>query len=53
MYKEAHLEINVQTKSDRVEWGHIKYQGSYQADKAYELVVQWVAASGTIVADLV
>ncbi|KAL1140271.1 hypothetical protein AAG570_000203, partial [Ranatra chinensis] len=53
MNKEAHLDIDVQNKSDRMEWGHVKYHSVYQADKAYEMIVQWVAASGCIVADLV
>ncbi|XP_014258974.1 GATOR complex protein DEPDC5 isoform X2 [Cimex lectularius] len=53
MYKESHLEIDVQNKSDRVEWGHLKYQAAYRPDMAYEMVVQWAAASGPIVADLV
>lgn len=53
MYKQVHLEIDVGNKSDRIEWGHCKYHSFYRPDRAFELVVQWVAASGTIVADLV
>lgn len=53
MYKHTHLEIDVQGKSDRVEWGHVKYQSVYSPDRAYEIVVQWMAASGTIVSELV
>lgn len=53
MYKQVHLEIDVNNKSDRTEWGHCKYHSFYRPDSAFELVVQWVAASGTVVADLV
>lgn len=52
-YKNIHLEIDVNAKSDRVEWGHCRYQSLFRPDRAYELVVQWVAASGPIVAELV
>lgn len=53
MYKHTHLEIDVGGKSDRVEWGHCRYQSLYKPDRAYEMVVQWVTASGSIVAELV
>jgi len=53
LYKHTHLEIDINAKSDRIEWGHARYQSVYRADRAFELVVQWVTASGTIVADLV
>jgi hypothetical protein len=52
-YKEAHLEMDVNSKSDRVEWGHARYQSVYRCDQAYEIIAQWVAASGSVVADLV
>ncbi|EEB16663.1 DEP domain-containing protein, putative [Pediculus humanus corporis] len=53
MYKQVHLEIDVNNKSDRIEWGHCRYQSFYRPDRAFELVIQWMAASGTIVADLI
>lgn len=53
MYKHTHLEIDINNKSDRIEWGHARYQSVYRADRAFELVVQWVTSSGTIVAELV
>ncbi|XP_075221255.1 GATOR complex protein Iml1 isoform X2 [Lycorma delicatula] len=52
-YKQTHLEIDIQGKSDRVEWGHGRYHAQYNTDQAYELTVQWVAASGPIVSELV
>ncbi|XP_016844784.1 GATOR complex protein Iml1 isoform X2 [Nasonia vitripennis] len=53
MYKHTHLDIDINNKSDRIEWGHLRYQSIYKPDHSYELVVQWVAASGSIVADLI
>ncbi|XP_073982946.1 GATOR complex protein Iml1 isoform X2 [Rhodnius prolixus] len=53
LYKESHLEVDVQNKSDRVEWGHVKYQAKYRPAMAYEMVVKWVASSGTIITDLI
>lgn len=47
------LETDVQSKSDRVEWGHARYQTVFRPDKAYELVIEWLTSSGSIVAELV
>ncbi|XP_011300868.1 DEP domain-containing protein 5 isoform X8 [Fopius arisanus] len=52
-YKHTHLDIDLNSKSDRIEWGHLRYQSIFKPDHAYELVVQWVASSGSIVGDLV
>ncbi|XP_024945563.1 GATOR complex protein DEPDC5 isoform X2 [Cephus cinctus] len=52
-YKHKHLDIDISSNNDRVEWGHLRYQSTFKADHSYELVVQWVAASGSIVADLI
>ncbi|XP_063975968.1 GATOR complex protein Iml1 isoform X1 [Diachasmimorpha longicaudata] len=51
--KHTHLDIDLNNKSDRIEWGHLRYQSIFRADHAYEIVVQWVASSGSIVGDLV
>ncbi|XP_011699595.1 PREDICTED: DEP domain-containing protein 5 isoform X9 [Wasmannia auropunctata] len=53
LYKHTHLDIDINSKSDRIEWGHLRYQSIYKVDNSYELVVQWVASSGSIVADLI
>jgi len=52
VYKQMHLEIDVANKSDRVEWGHARYQTVFRPDQAYELVVEWLVASGSIVAEM-
>lgn len=53
MYKHAYLDVDMSNKSDRVEWGHLRYQSIFVPDYSYELVIQWVAASGSVVCDLV
>lgn len=51
--RKSHLEIDVNQKSDRMEWGHVKHHTVMQPGFAFELVVEWVTSSGPIVSDLV
>nr|XP_040227207.2 GATOR complex protein Iml1 isoform X3 [Anopheles coluzzii] len=53
LYKQTHLEIDVGSKSDRTEWGHARYHQRMVPGHAYEIVVQWITASGPIVYDLI
>lgn len=53
LYKNTHLDIDVNNKSDRIEWGHARYQATFRPDQAYEMCIQWAVASGNIVAELV
>lgn len=53
LYKNTHLDIDVNSKSDRIEWGHARYQCTWRPYTAYEMCIQWLTASGNIVADLV
>ncbi|XP_030380275.1 GATOR complex protein Iml1 isoform X3 [Scaptodrosophila lebanonensis] len=53
IYRESHLEIDVNQKSDRMEWGHVKHHTVMQPGFAFELVVEWVTSSGPIVSDLI
>ena len=54
LYKNSHLEVDLTQKvSDRIEFGHARYHKNYVPTNAFEIVVQWVAASGPIVYDLV
>uniref|UniRef100_A0A182TBI9 DEPDC5 C-terminal domain-containing protein n=1 Tax=Anopheles maculatus TaxID=74869 RepID=A0A182TBI9_9DIPT len=53
LYKQTHLEIDVGSKSDRTEWGHARYHQRMIPGQAYEIVVQWITASGPIVYDLI
>ncbi|XP_034484120.1 GATOR complex protein Iml1 isoform X2 [Drosophila innubila] len=53
VYRQSHLEIDVNQKSDRMEWGHVKHHTVMQPGFAFELVVEWVTSSGPIVSDLI
>ncbi|EAT34884.1 AAEL012917-PA, partial [Aedes aegypti] len=53
LYKQTHLDIDVNNKSDRIEWGHARYHQKMIPGHAFEIVVQWITASGPIVSDLI
>lgn len=53
LYKQTHLEVDISQKSDRIEYGHVKYHHTMKPGYAFEIVVQWVTASGPIVYDLI
>ena len=53
VYKQTHLEIDPFQKSDRIEWGHVRYHHTYTLGYAFELVVGWLVGSGPIVYDLI
>ncbi|XP_055702143.1 GATOR complex protein Iml1 isoform X7 [Phlebotomus papatasi] len=53
LYKQSHLEIDINQKSDRIEWGHARYHRVFIPGHAFEIVAQWVIASGPIVYDLI
>lgn len=52
-YKVVYVDVDVGKKSDRQEWGHVKYQSVYKPDEAFEVTLQWMQSTGAIVADLV
>lgn len=53
LYKECFLDVDVNNKSDRAEWGHAKYDRVMVPGYAYEVAVEWIAASGSVMNDLV
>jgi DEP domain-containing protein 5 len=53
LYKQSHLEIDLSSKSDRVEWGHCRFNREMTPGKAFEITCQWITASGPIVYDLI
>ncbi|KAL4714117.1 hypothetical protein ACJJTC_008471 [Scirpophaga incertulas] len=53
LYKNTHLDIDINNKSDRIEWGHARYQATFRPDQAYEMCIQWAVASGNIVSELI
>ena len=53
LYRQSHLEIDLTSKSDRVEWGHARYHRNMVPGNAFEITTQWLTASGPIVYDLI
>lgn len=52
-YKTCNLEMDISGKSDRLEWGHLRYQNVFYPDASLELIFQWVVCTGPLVAELV
>jgi hypothetical protein len=52
-YKDVYVDVDASKKSDRQEWGHVRYQSVYMPDQAFEITVQWIQATGAIITDLV
>lgn len=52
-YKSVTFNVDQQNRSDRREWGHLKYQQHYDPCSAYEISLQWSVATASIIADLV
>ncbi|CRL03427.1 CLUMA_CG016236, isoform B [Clunio marinus] len=53
LYRQSHLEVDLSSKSDRIEWGHARYHKQFQPGSSFEITVQWLTASGPIVFDLI
>ena len=53
LYQNGRLDVDLNNKSERCEWGHIKYHAEFSPLRAYEIVVQWLCSTGTIVTELV
>ena len=45
-YKSVTLNVDTSSRSDRKEWGHIKYQHYYDTTEAFEIALQWSVATG-------
>jgi len=52
-FKDVYADVDVSKKSDRQEWGHVRYQSIYYPEEAYEITIQWIQATGAIITDLV
>ncbi|KAK7069287.1 GATOR complex protein depdc5 [Halocaridina rubra] len=52
LYKTGQLDMDCNNRSDRSEWGHIKYHSYFNPLQSFEIIVQWLCATGTIVTDL-
>ncbi|CAG7725373.1 unnamed protein product [Allacma fusca] len=52
-YKDVYVDVDIGKKSDRPEWGHVRYQSIYKPCEAFEMTIQWVQATGAIITELV
>jgi hypothetical protein len=52
-YRQVYVDVDIGKKSDRQEWAHLRYQTTYRPDEAFEIMIQWVQATGTIITELV
>ncbi|XP_042899782.1 GATOR complex protein Iml1 isoform X2 [Parasteatoda tepidariorum] len=49
----SNIQIDQGTKSGRQEWGQLRYQNMYRPYEAFELVVEWMVATGNKAAEMV
>lgn len=52
-FKCCNVQIDNGIKSGRQEWGQLRYQNIYRPYEAFELVVEWMVATGNKAAELV
>ncbi|ROT76803.1 putative DEP domain-containing protein 5 isoform X5 [Penaeus vannamei] len=52
LYRIGLLDIDINNRSDRIEWGHLKHHSLFSPLQAFELISQWLCATGSVVADL-
>ncbi|XP_072033797.1 GATOR1 complex protein DEPDC5-like isoform X2 [Amphiura filiformis] len=52
VYKSQVMEID-STKSDRVEWCHVGYHGNYHPDNAFEMELQWLTSTPSLLLDII
>jgi len=52
-FRESTLDPDINKKSERPEWGTINYQNKYRPNQAFEFLLKWTVATGTILADMI
>ena len=52
-YKFCNLDMDISNKSDRIEWGHLRYQTVFYPDASLEFIFQWIVCTGPLVYELV
>ncbi|KAF7490231.1 GATOR complex protein DEPDC5 [Sarcoptes scabiei] len=45
--------IDLEQKTDRVEWVNVKYHSLYDPEQAFELLIEWMVATGNAIPDIV
>lgn len=53
LFRNVNIDIDAGGRSDRPEWGQAQYHNIFQPGEAFELIVEWMVATGYIIADLV
>lgn len=52
-FRSVNIDIDFGGRSDRPEWGQAQYHSIFHPGEAFELIVEWMVATGYIIADLV
>lgn len=52
-FRSVNIDIDVSGRSDRPEWGQARYHSIFQPGEAFEIIMEWMVATGYIIADLV
>ncbi|XP_069956473.1 GATOR complex protein Iml1-like isoform X3 [Cherax quadricarinatus] len=52
LYRIGQLDMDTNNRSERVEWGHMKHHSLFNPLQPFEIIIQWLCATGTIVAEL-
>jgi len=52
-FRSCTLDPDNSKKSERPEWGQIKYQSRYRPDQAFEFLIKWSVATGAVIADMI
>lgn len=53
LFRNVNIDIDAGGRSDRPEWGQAQYHNIFQPGEAFELIIEWMVATGYIIADLV
>ena len=49
----AHLDVDPNKRSERVEWAHLHYDAIYNPDQAYHFQIHWLVATGRLIEELI
>ena len=52
-FKNTILDLDDGSKNGRVEWVNIKYHSVYDPEQAFEMIIEWMVATGNSIAEIV
>ena len=52
-FKNIVLDLDNSNRSGRVEWVNVKYHSVYDPDWAFEMVIEWMVATGNAIPDII